>query len=229
MYSATEEGTYWDPTAGLTRSDSVSMKQDWKARGVAIPGPWGETAQQGVGSIPKSPSWSQASCGVLCQEEHVSLLSHLSQHFTQSTTPFLVTSSAAGPRSVQLWVSIIGAQRQNHVSRNSSAFWQHSGARGAAGQGGVRQTCASLSHLSTSAGGSALPAQQYFLGHPQTWQVQGQAEGAHGYPLNFSALPWWTGALTHQFEMWLDWSLPASHCKLLMSMAVSIVSSAIKI
>lgn len=195
MYSATEEGTYWDPTAGLTRSDSVSMKQDWKARGVAIPGPWGETAQQGVGSIPKSSSWSQASCGVLCQEEHVSLLSHLSQHFTQSTTPFLVTSSAAGPRSVQLWVSIIGAQRQNHVSRNSSAFWQHSGARGAAGQGGVRQTCASLSHLSTSAGGSALPAQQYFLGASTDLAGAGSGRRSTWIPTEFlcsSLMNWCT-------------------------------------
>lgn len=133
------------------------------------------------------------------------------------------TQDCAAP-SVCHW----STKRQSHLGRKSRAPCQRSGAGGAAGQGGRRQTWASLSHLSTSAGDSALPAQQYLLGASTDLAVQDQAGGARGHPLNSSAVPWWIGALTRQSEMWLGWSLPASDCELLVSMAVSILSSAIK-
>lgn len=76
MYSATEERTYWESAAGLTRSDSL--------HGAGLKGPWcwyswsiSWDSTTGC-SIPWSPSWSQARCRVLCQEEHVSL--HRAQH-----------------------------------------------------------------------------------------------------------------------------------------------------
>lgn len=167
---------------------------------------------------PESPSWSQASCRVLCPEEHVSL--HRAQH-PFWWPPLLQDPGVCSSECLSLEHEEAKSSKQKQQWSLPVFRWQW-----VAGQGGGGRSVLPSPTSPLQQGGLPCQPSRTCWRHPQ--QVQGQAGGAHGYPLNFSAVPRWTGALTRPFEMWLSWSLSASDCKLVMSMAASIVSSAIK-
>lgn len=222
VHSAAEEVIHWEPAAGLSRSDSVSWSRI--ERPMVLVFLVNKLRQHNTVRVqhPQKSQLSQAGCRLLCQEEYVSL--HRAQHrFWWS--PLLQDPGVCSSECLSL-----EHEEAKSLSRNSSAVCKHSGAGGAAGQGGGRQSdlCFPLPPLHFCMGVCPAIPVVSAGGIHRPGQVQDEAGGVQRYPLNFSAVPRWNGALTHQFEMWLGWSLPASDCKLLISMAVSIASSAIK-